>query len=63
MRRTPFTISYWNGARFPAAREGQAKWKVVIGDGVQDLCREALCPKRSDSCPFGRRARKGAAMC
>jgi len=33
--------------RFPAAREGQAKWKVAIGNGVQDRCREALCPECS----------------
>ena len=26
----------------PAQRTGLAKWKVVIGDGVQDFCREAL---------------------
>lgn len=50
MGRTPFTISYWSGARFPAGREGQAKWKVAIGDGVQDLCRKALCPEGAAMC-------------
>ncbi|MDT0687335.1 hypothetical protein [Autumnicola psychrophila] len=56
MKRTPFTISYWNGVRFPAAREGQTKWKAEIGDGVHDLYREALCPE----CSF---SRNGVAMC
>ena len=56
IRRTPFTISYCNGVRFPAAREGQAECKAENGDGVQDLCREALCPE----CSF---SRNGAAMC
>ncbi|MCM4153546.1 hypothetical protein DHD05_18280 [Arenibacter sp. N53] len=45
--RTPFPISYWREARFLAAREGQAERKVEIGDGVQDFCREALCPEWS----------------
>ncbi|WP_182207058.1 hypothetical protein [Gelidibacter maritimus] len=26
----------------PAQRTGLVKWKVEIGDGVQDFCREAL---------------------
>ena len=31
----------------PAQRIGLAEWKVEIGDGVQDLCKEALFPKCS----------------
>ncbi|KKK95748.1 hypothetical protein LCGC14_2669690 [marine sediment metagenome] len=45
-----------NEVRFPAEREGQMEWKVEIVDGVQDFCREALCPEWSFS-------RNGAAMC
>lgn len=29
----------------PAQRIGQAEWKAEIGDGVQDLCSEALFPE------------------
>ncbi|WP_026449506.1 hypothetical protein [Aequorivita capsosiphonis] len=29
--------------------EGLAKWKAEIGDGIQDLCSEALFPKWSFS--------------
>jgi hypothetical protein len=31
----------------PAQRTGLAQWKVEIGDGVQDFCREALFPECS----------------
>lgn len=34
----------------PKYREGLTEWKVEIGDGVQDLAREALCPE----CSFSR---------
>jgi len=34
----------------PAQRTGLAEWKVEIGDGVQDFCREALFPE----CSFSR---------
>ncbi len=40
----------------PEKREGLAKWKAKNGDCVQDLFREALCPK----CSFSRNV---AAMC
>jgi len=36
----------------PAQRIGLAEWKVEIGDGVQDLFREALFPQ----CSFSRNA-------
>ena len=48
----------WSALPSPevSGREEQAEWKVVIGDGVQDGCKEALCPE----CSF---SRNGAAMC
>jgi len=47
--RTPFTISDWNGVRFPAAREAQTECKAEIEDGVQELFSEALFTKWSFS--------------